>query len=87
MAQNQTSDWYPTAQTPQSEKDRIIFDNLYYLRSRMGNNNASELHPSSMGMSATVTFKDANNNAVSLVIGGKTFSSLTFANGILVSTK
>ena len=87
MAQNQ-ADFYPlpTGNAQYDESQRLIWQNLYTLRDQQNNSTAAP-PVTPKGMSATVTFKDKNNNAVSLVIGGKTFSSMTFANGLLVSSK
>jgi len=88
MAQNQTFDWFPaaTGNVQYDENQRRIWQNLYYLRDQQNNGTHARSNIQA-GMSGTVTFKDSNNNAVSLVIGGKTFTSLTFANGSLVSAK
>jgi hypothetical protein len=83
-------DWYPTStgNAHQDETQRIIFQNLYYLRDQMdGKNNAAADQRNGISTTMSFSFLDANNNAVpvSLVIGGKNFRNMTFQNGLLVA--
>ena len=88
MAQNQTADWFPTptGNTQYDENQRRLWQSLYYLRDQHNNNATAPVAGHGTGMSVTMTFVDSNNNAISVVIGGKKFKSLTFANGLFVSS-
>lgn len=80
MGQNQTADWYPTPETPQSEKDRIIFDNLYYLRGQIPPPSTEDSQPEPrQGISGTAYFPNG------FTIGSRTFTGLTIKDGRVVS--
>ena len=76
--EKQPTRWYPTPDHPRQDTDRIIFDKIYALQ----DGQQQAVTPPSQavqGMSATVVVSGNFN------VGGKTFTRMTFKNGILVA--